>query len=702
MAVTLPLPPQLTHYYPHPLVSFLQWFAFYTFSLLLTIPWLFCIYRLVTSSVGRTKMLKEVLNDRTAPKIMVVIPAYKEDPAVLIKALDSVVNSDYPLNCIHVFLSYDGGHIDPYLRMMKHLGIPISLNTYPPSIDVMYKGVRVTVSRFKHGGKRHCQKLTFRLIDRVYAEYNRRYGNLFMLFIDSDCNLDRLCLQNLMYDMELKPGSERNMLAMTGIITSTTQKNSFITVLQDLEYIHGQCFERSVESGCGAVTCLPGALTMLRFSAFRKMAKYYFADKAEQCEDFFDYAKCQLGEDRWLTHLLMIGAEKRYQIQMCSSAFCKTEAVQTLGSLLHQRRRWWLGYMTNEACMLTDSRLWRRYPQLCLIRFMQNTIRTTSLLFFIQVASIITTFTRFHDLPVGFIAISLGLNYALMFYFGIKLRRFKAWLYPVMFVVNPFFNWLYMVYGIFTAGQRTWGGPRADEAEADEHTTPEKAVEQARAQDDELNVQVDAFRAKAAKKESPIRPSEQTGSRLSRLPGLCGRHIANFEDTMITTACILAPLPDVPRIGLHPSCSSDSVLTDSSGSSIYLPVPMESLMNEEHRAKHLMARQAQELAARLEYIVTEPQGGQGADTQNLMRPLPHDCFDGPETQATIDRSIQVQRLQGFPLSPPEREQEPTLTQQPGMLGIMTGNSWTPQSSRGRRLLNTPRQRSLSRHAENMV
>ena len=47
----------------------------------------------------------------------------------------------------------------------------------------------------------------------------------------------------------------------------------------------------------------------------------------------------------------------------------------------------------------------------------------------------------------GNIAISLGLNWLMMIYFGAKLRRFKIWLYPLMFVVNPFFNWYYMVYG---------------------------------------------------------------------------------------------------------------------------------------------------------------------------------------------------------------------------------------------------------------
>lgn len=594
MVVTLPLPTQVTQYFPDRIVWFLQWFAFWAFATLLIVPWLFCIYRLVTNSLGRTKRIKKVLDDKTAPKTVIVMPVYKEDPAVLIKAIDSVVDCDYPASCIHVFLSYDGGLVDEsYLRVISHLGIPISLKAYPQSIDVAYKNARITVSRFKHGGKRHCQKQTFKLIDRVYAEYLKRKDDLFVLFIDSDCILDRLCLQNFMYDMELKPGSKHNMLAMTGVITSTTEKNSLITVLQDMEYIHGQLFERSVESGCGAVTCLPGALTILRFSAFRKMAKYYFADKAEQCEDLFDFGKCHLGEDRWLTHLFMIGAKEPYQIQMCTSAFCKTEAVQTFRSLLKQRRRWFLGFITNEACMLTDIRLWKRYPLLCLVRFMQNTIRTTALLFFVLAVAIITTSKTIENLPVGFITVCLGLNYLLMFYFGAKLRRFKAWLYPLLFILNPFFNWLYMIYGIFTAGHRTWGGPRTDAAAADERTTPEEAVQQARAKGDELNVKVDTFRTRADEKESvPIHPSENVQGRFAaaeqRLDG-GGYNSGNVSVTTLTQQ--MSPLP-VPRLPLHPRVSSESSLvTDSS--SVSMPRNVESLMHVDDRAKLYLARRGQ-------------------------------------------------------------------------------------------------------------
>ncbi|KAL1854370.1 hypothetical protein Daus18300_011469 [Diaporthe australafricana] len=494
MIVTLPLPNQIVRYWPEEMVDFLMWFAFWSFAGLLTVPWLFCVYQLVTHQLGRTKRIKQLLDEDSAPKVVIVMPCYKEEPDVLMKAINSVVDCDYPPSCIHVFLSFDGDQEDDlYLTAIERLGVPLTLETYPKSIDVAYKDARITVSRFPHGGKRNCQKATHKLIDRVYSEYLKMNDNLFILFIDSDCILDRMCLQNFLYDMEFSPGNQRNMLAMTGVITSTTKKHSIITLLQDMEYIHGQLFERSVESGCGSVTCLPGALTMLRFSAFRRMAKYYFADKAEHCSDLFDFAKDHLGEDRYLTHLFMIGAKRRYQIQMCTSAFCKTEAVQTYASLVKQRRRWFLGFITNEACMLTDWRLWRRYPVLVLYRFCQNTIRTTALLFFVMALALLSTEKSLADLPVGFIAVSLGLNWLMMIYFGAKLRRYKIWLYPMMFVLNPFFNWYYMVYGIFTAGQRTWGGPRADAGAADKNTTVQEAIEHAEQTGDDLNIKPETF-----------------------------------------------------------------------------------------------------------------------------------------------------------------------------------------------------------------
>lgn len=251
-----------------------------------------------------------------------VVPCYKEPPDILLRTVDSIVGCDYPPACLHTFLSFDGDQEDDhYLNMLEKLGVPtVRRSGYPTSIDVVYRNTRVTISRFPHGGKRHCQKRTFKLMDRIYHKYLRRNDNVFVLFIDSDCILDKVCIQNFIYEMvssymmalewchhiltppmligrqELKPASKRKKIAMTGVITATTEKNSLLTLLQDTEYIHGQLFERSVESACGGIACLPGALTIVRFSAFRKLAKFYFADNAEQCDDLFDYGRCHLGK----------------------------------------------------------------------------------------------------------------------------------------------------------------------------------------------------------------------------------------------------------------------------------------------------------------------------------------------------------------------------------------------------------------------
>lgn len=654
MIVTLPLPSQVVKVWPTEMVSFLQWFAFYSFAGLLTIPWLFCVYQIVTHQLGRTKRIKQVLDEVSAPKVVIVMPCYKEDPEVLVTAIDSVVDCDYPPSCIHVFLSFDGDQEDElYLNTIEKLGVPLTLESYPKSIDVAYKNARITVSRFPHGGKRHCQKMTFKLIDRVYREYLKRNDNLFILFIDSDCILDKVCLQNFVYDMELSPGNRRDMLAMTGVITSTTQKHSLITLLQDMEYIHGQLFERTVESGCGAVTCLPGALTMLRFSAFRRMAKYYFADKAENCEDLFDYAKSHLGEDRWLTHLFMIGAKKRHQIQMCTSAFCKTEAVQTMRSLIKQRRRWFLGFITNEVCMLTDWRLWKRYPILILVRFMQNTIRTTALLFFIMVLALITTTKKIDDLPVGFIAISLGLNWLMMIYFGAKLRRFKIWLYPMMFILNPFFNWYYMIYGIFTAGQRTWGGPRADAAAADSTTTAQEAIEIAEKTGDDLNIVPESFIPAAQERKGILSEDKGFTTGTSSGGGL-GRSKSMVQPPDKLVGKFAAPERSANGMYQHfdDSMASVSLFAHAGGSSLMLPtVAGSATTSKRHHHQQQQYHHQHQLQHRDSFDSTFSAHTTGANSMSVYMPRRVESIMGEEDRRKYELA---QASSGNLLSNPTR------------------------------------------------
>lgn len=69
-----------------------------------------------------------------------------------------MVDCDYPPSCLHIFLSFDGDQEnDLYLNTIEKLGVPLTLEKYPKSIDVTYRSCRITVSRFPHGGKRSCQ-----------------------------------------------------------------------------------------------------------------------------------------------------------------------------------------------------------------------------------------------------------------------------------------------------------------------------------------------------------------------------------------------------------------------------------------------------------------------------------------------------------------------------------------------------------------
>ena len=176
MLVTLPLPGRITQYFPTTLVDILQKFAFYTFACLLTIPWLFCVYRVIIVPLGRKKRMKHTLNEHSAPKIVVVMPVYKEPPDSLWTALSSVLASDYPSACIHVFVSFDGDSIDElYLKTIDRLGVPVTLKEFPKSIDIAYGGARVTISRFPQVASDIVKRPLSCLLTRSTSDtYNRK------------------------------------------------------------------------------------------------------------------------------------------------------------------------------------------------------------------------------------------------------------------------------------------------------------------------------------------------------------------------------------------------------------------------------------------------------------------------------------------------------------------------------------------------
>ncbi len=230
----------------------------------------------------------------------------------------------------------------------------------------------------------------------------------------------------------------------------------------------------------------------------------------------------------------------------------------------------------------------------------RSTFRPPTQLILMQVISLITTSQRITNLPVGFIAVSLGLNWLLMLYFGAKLGRYKIMLYPLMFVLNPFFNWLYMVYGIFTAGQRTWGGPRADAGKADEKTSPEQAIEKAAAEGDELNVIPETFRpaVEAVRHRVPyhvpLMPSGSLEGRFAPAEEVAGGWYVQTNDSGVLQRRWSPRRAEEGRPYYSRESSTDS--RSSSQYSTYTPRRVESIVGledvEQYRSHQVQQRPA--------------------------------------------------------------------------------------------------------------
>ncbi|KAF9162453.1 hypothetical protein DFQ26_003540 [Actinomortierella ambigua] len=451
--------------------------AFSLVLILLIVPSFISIQQLITAPSNMKERLESIRDTASFPRVLIVMPVYNELPEILHVAICSVIDGEYPKEHVHIFISFDNDAVSElYLALIASLGVPESEH-YPPVIDLYYRGVQITVSRFPHGGKRLTQKKTFALIGTIYKDYPEKTDHLFVLFIDSDILLHSATLGNFMWEMELKPGSRKDMLGMTGVITVTTKQNmSFIALLQDMEYVHGQFFGRAIESAVGGVICLPGALTMFRYSAFLKSSDEYFAER--DAKDLWDFGRSHLGEDRYLTHLLMAGAKRPKMIQFCHRATCKTEPVMEWRNLLKQRRRWFLGFITNESSLLSDPLMWRKYPFLLAFRMLQNIVFGTSMIAYLIIVAVITGTQNMSWVWLSLLGVYFLTNWMLMLTYGIWLGRRKAWLYPIMFIIGPIVSWFLLVYGVWTANERTWGGPRADASKAAEEGENHQPVEE--------------------------------------------------------------------------------------------------------------------------------------------------------------------------------------------------------------------------------
>lgn len=426
---------------------------------------------------------------------IVILPVYNETLELLTEGVDSIFNQTFDSERVEIHVTFDSDDLsDLYVNFVKYLGVNldntstyssdhhgrsikstpssiyssdssvyescVSVQSYPESIFVTVRGFIIFIHRFPHGGKRLTQSKNWDFIVKQRENVEMDKERTLLILTDSDNFMYNNAFQNLSKNFE----KHTEKLALSGYMTcmSKHKKSNLLVLLQDTEYISGE-MNRGFELLCGTVNCLPGGFTAIRYNAFESVSDRYFMDLSDS--SITDYHRNYLGEDRYLTHIMHQEFPK-HSMGFCPSARCKTDAPPTVSGLIKQRRRWYLGAISNEAYMFTDGIIASKYPVLVIYKILGMAWWRS--FFFTQFILLVFLL---HDIDfstwsgIQTQALSVGIPYVIswlfIIYTGIVLGRYKViWMYPLSMIPQLFLSFFTDVYTILTLFKRSWGGVR--------------------------------------------------------------------------------------------------------------------------------------------------------------------------------------------------------------------------------------------------
>lgn len=239
--------------------------------------------------------------------VVVIVPTYNEDPALLHWCLQSLVTQTREPDAIVVV---DDGSAWP-IRKFAH---PL-----------------ITYKRQTNQGKRAAQINGL----RGYEDYD------FVVTVDSDSILEHSAIEHL-----LRVISDPTVQAVTGNMLVSNWRANLLTRLVDLEVVAGNLMSRSMRSRAGAVAPTSGPLALYRGHVVFDNAEDYLTSGT-------------FSDDRRLTHYaLRLG-----RVVVCEEAFAYMHMPETLRTTWRQRLRWFKGqmlYLGWEIRNLTGAALYLR------------------------------------------------------------------------------------------------------------------------------------------------------------------------------------------------------------------------------------------------------------------------------------------------------------------------------------------------------
>lgn len=163
---------------------------------------LFSIPRFILLCGGLLRALKTTSYEPIAPKeaedrstpismqlpmTVVIMPCHRESLAVVLASVNSVAQSTYTHDRIHIFLSFDGlQNTDIFAKLVDTVGARKNASRQFPCAEIGIGNAKLTVCLFEHGGKPRCQGQTMKYIKRYHDEYFQRASDTCILLLDSD------------------------------------------------------------------------------------------------------------------------------------------------------------------------------------------------------------------------------------------------------------------------------------------------------------------------------------------------------------------------------------------------------------------------------------------------------------------------------------------------------------------------------------
>jgi cellulose synthase/poly-beta-1,6-N-acetylglucosamine synthase-like glycosyltransferase len=235
-------------------------------------------------------------------KVAVLLPCFNEGPHAY-DTIKSIAASDYPHDMLEVIAVDDHSTDDSWSwieKAVRELGDKVKITAYrQPTNKGKYEAL-------------------------LRGAYLAEHADIFIC-IDSDCTFDPHAVTELISTFVTD-----DIAAVGGHVRVSNVNENILTQCQALVYFYAYNVMKMFQNYLQNITCISGCLFAIRREAF-----FAIAPDVAACN--FLGAKFSAGEDRYMTHLLMLN---KYKTRINLDAKCWTEVPSKFNKFFLQQWRW--------------------------------------------------------------------------------------------------------------------------------------------------------------------------------------------------------------------------------------------------------------------------------------------------------------------------------------------------------------------------